>query len=219
MVLAVTFLATLAIRLDVAIFIGVIASLLVYLSRTTRPQLTPVAPEPGSRMRRFVPVADIDDAVLRECPQLIMLRVDGSLFFGAVEHVRHAIDAARSHSPSRRHLLLVGTGINFIDVAGAELLVQEAKLTRDAGGELYLCNLKPAVLDVLKRGGFLDRFGRERVFDDKDHAIRAIYARLDAGRCRVCEAQIFNECKVTLPDGTPRATAVPSGINAAARNP
>jgi SulP family sulfate permease len=124
-VLAVTFLATLA-PVSISRSCRLLASLLVYLSRTTRPRLTDVAPDPDSSLRRFVPVDDIGAALLRECPQLIMLRVDGSLFFGAVEHVRDAIDAARSHSPNRRHMLLVGSGINFIDVAGAELLVQEA---------------------------------------------------------------------------------------------
>ena len=58
--------------------------------------------------------------------------------------------------------------------------------------------------EVLERGGFLDSIGRDRVFDTKDDAIRAIYARLDAARCRDCEARIFDECQTALPDGTPR---------------
>ena len=82
--------------------------------------------------------------------------------------------------------------------------MHEAKLTRDAGGTLYLSNLKPAVRDVLERGGFLDEFGRDRVFDTKDEAIRQIYGRLDSARCRTCDARIFTECAAALPDGTPR---------------
>jgi SulP family sulfate permease len=204
LVLALTFLATLAIQLEFAIFVGVLASLLVYLNRTTHPELTPVAPDRSAPQRRFVPVEDARNLGPAECPQLAMLRVDGSLFFGAAEHVRDEIDAARSAHPDRRRLLLIGSRINFIDVAGCQLLVHEAKLTRDAGGTLYLSNLKPAVRDVLERGGFLDEFGRDRVFDTKDEAIRRIYACLDSERCRTCHARIFNECVATLPDGTPR---------------
>ena len=212
LVLALTFVATLAIQLEFAIFVGVLASLLVYLNRTTHPQLTPVAPDRTSPQRRFVSVTDAAAAGAAECPQLALLRVDGSLFFGAAEHVRDEIHAARSEIPDRRHLLLIGSGINFIDVAGAELLVQEAKLTRDAGGMLFLCNLKPAVRDVLERGGFLDHFGRDCVFDAKDKAIRAIYGRLDSERCRNCAARIFSECATTLPDGSTR-------LSPGARNP
>ena len=207
LVLAVTFVSTLAIQLEFAIFVGVLASLLVYLNRTTHPHLTPIVPDRTSPQRRSVAVADVRASGAVECPQLALLRVDGSLFFGAVEHVRDELHEARKSAPERRHLLLIGSGINFIDVAGAELLVHEAKLTREAGGMLYLCNLKPQVRDLLERGGFLDAIGRDCVFEAKDDAIRAIYARLDSTRCRSCEARIFIECAATLPDGSSRAAA------------
>ena len=66
-----------------------------------------------------------------QCPQLALLRVDGSLFFGAVEHVRDELEAIRRASPSRRRILLIGSGINFVDVAGGELLVREARRRRN----------------------------------------------------------------------------------------
>jgi sulfate permease, SulP family len=205
LVLALTFISTLVIQIEFAIFAGVLASLLVYLHRTTRPHLTPVAPDRTSPQRHFVPVVEARAAGAAECPQLALLRVDGSLFFGAVEHVRDELHQARTSAPERLNLLLIGSGINFIDAAGADLLEQEAKLSREAGGALYVCNLKPAVRDLLKRGGYLDAIGRDCVFATKDEAIRAIYARLDSARCRTCAARIFAECQSVLPDGTPRA--------------
>jgi sulfate permease, SulP family len=197
--LAVTFIATLSIRLEVAILIGVLVSLLVYLNRTTHPRLTRVLPDPAAG-RRFDAVADETPL----CPQLDILRVDGSLFFGAVEHVRDELEAARAQRPDIRHLLLVGSAINFVDASGAELLMQEARALRAAGVTLYLCNLKPQVRTVLKRGGQLDAIGRENVFDTKDEAIRSIYARLDVSTCSRCQARVFDECQRLLPDGTPR---------------
>ena len=206
LVLGVTFLSTLAIQLEFAIFVGVLASLLVYLNRTTHPHLTPVAPDRTSPQRRFVSVSDAMAAGPAACPQLALLRVDGSLFFGAVEHVRDELHEARQSEPERRHVLLIGAGINFIDVAGAELLVQEARLMRDAGSILYLCNLKPTVHEILERGGFLELIGRDRVFATKDVAIREIYARLDSERCRSCAARIFTECRRALPNGSQRVS-------------
>ncbi|MEO8485900.1 MAG: SulP family inorganic anion transporter [Betaproteobacteria bacterium] len=201
-VLAVTFVATLATPLEFAILFGVFASLLVYLNRTTHPRITPVLPDPASPLRRFVPVAR--DAV--RCPQLEVLRVDGSLFFGAVEHVRDEIEAARLARPGVRHLLLVGSGINFIDVAGCELLVREAAASRDAGVTLYAANLKPEVREALLRGGFLDAFGRGRVFDTKGEAIAAIYERIDPAVCAACTARVFVECAARARDAPKPAT-------------
>ena len=204
LVLAVTFLATLLLQLDFAILVGVLGSLLLYLKRTTHPAIHAVAPNPVSALRRFELVADTGRP---DCPQLALLRVDGSLFFGAVDHVHDELDAVRTRQPAQRHLLLIGSGVNFIDAAGAELLVQEAQRQRERGGTLYLCNLKPVVIDVLDRGGFLEHIGRKNVFATKADAIAATYRRLDTEICRACEVRIFTECQRILPDGSVRDEA------------
>ncbi|HMA32713.1 MAG TPA: SulP family inorganic anion transporter [Casimicrobiaceae bacterium] len=198
--LIVTFIATLTIRLEVAILVGVLVSLLVYLNRTTHPQLARVLPDRETVARRFMRVAP--GAPL--CPQLDVLRVDGSLFFGAVEHLRDELETARRERAGIRHLLLVGSGINFIDAAGADLLVHEARTMRDAGITLHLCSLKPQVRDVLAQGGQLDEIGHDNIHRAKADALRAIYARLDSATCATCTARVFEECQVTLPDGSPR---------------
>jgi SulP family sulfate permease len=202
-VLAVTFVATLTIALEVAIVVGVLASLLFYLNRTTHPSLTRVAPDARTPQRRFAP----SDGTLRLCPQIDILRIDGSLFFGAVEHVRDEIEAARRERPGATHVLLVGSGVNFIDIAGCECLVQAARYLRDAGATLYLCNLKPSVHAALDRGGFLDEIGRERVWPTKADAIRALYKRFDVPVCAACTVRIFTECHIALPNGLPRVVA------------
>jgi len=200
LVLIVTFLATLLLQLEFAILVGVLCSLLVYLNRTTHPAIHTVAPDPSSPLRRFTPISN----GRLECPQLALERVDGSLFFGAVDHVHEELASIRAVQPERRNVLLIGSGVNFIDVAGAELLVKEAKTQREHGGTLYLCNLKPACTDLLESGGFVAEIGPENVFPNKDAAIRSIYSRLDSEICRTCRARIFIECQQTLPDGSRR---------------
>ena len=175
----VTFVATLATALEFAIFVGVLASLLVYLNRTTHPSLTRVAPDARTPQRRFAALGPAS----RTCPQLDILRLDGSLFFGAVEHVRDELEAARRERPEASHVLLVGSGVNFIDIAGCEALVQASRAMRDSGATLYLCNLKPSVHAALERSGFLDEFGRERVWPTKADAIRALYKRFAVPQC------------------------------------
>ena len=195
--LIVTFVATLTIRLEVAILVGVLVSLLVYLYRTTHPRLARVLPDADSPERRFVAVAD--GAPL--CPQVDILRVDGSLFFGAVEHVRDELDAARAERPGVRHVLLVGSGINFVDAAGADMLAQEARAMADAGVTLHVCNLKAPVRAVLEASGVMKALGAGQVHVAKADALRSIYARLDANVCATCTARVFGECQTTLPDG------------------
>lgn len=188
-VLLVTFLSTLFLELEFAIYVGVMTSLVMYLNRTSRPRVVSRVPDATSPMRHMT-AATADS----ECPQLKIVRIDGSLFFGAVDHVQSAFHEFELQNPAQTHLLIVGNGINFIDVAGAELLVQEAKRRRARGGGLYLAKVKEEVCAVLKRGEFATQIGAENIFATKGEAIAAIYGRLSAAHCAACTRRIFAEC-------------------------
>lgn len=190
-VLAVTFFSTLLVELEFAIYVGVILSLLLYLNRTSHPNFITLAPDPESERRSFI---NILKKPLPECPQLKIIRMDGSLFFGAVDHFAQEMRAITRQSPEQAHLLLVGSGINFIDVAGCEALAEEAHRLHLTGRKLYLCSLKGDVMNVLKRGECIKRIGEENIFGSKIEAIKKIVPQLDPERCRVCSVRIFNEC-------------------------
>ena len=143
------------------------------------------------------------------CPQVDVLRVDGSLFFGAVDHVRDELAAMRAERPGARHVLLVGSGINFVDVAGADMLAHEARAMAESGVALHLTNLKAPVRAVLEASGVMEVLGRTRIHIAKADALRAIYAELDVAICEACAARVFNECQTVLPDGRPRDATRP----------
>ncbi len=224
LVLALTFVATLELQIEFAILVGVLASLLVYLKRTTRPRVVEVAPDANSPTRRLVPTrSGMGTPARTTCPQLHVFRIDGSLFFGAIDHVRDELHAARTGAADRRNMLIVASSINFIDVAGARMFVDEARLAEEHGQRLFVAGLKPAVREVLERSGYMESFGRHRVFETEEDAIRSIYATLDSAVCRDCTARIFTECATRLPDGMPRAdrNGTPASASAisGARNP
>ncbi len=198
-VLAVTFFSTLFLELEFAIIAGVLLSLGLYLNRTSRPRLITRVPNPRTPGRDFV-----TDPSLPECPQLKLVRLDGSLFFGAVSHVEETLAEMEAQHPGQRHLAIVASGVNFIDVAGAELLAEEAKRRRAEGGGLYLIRVKPGVCEPLTRGGYLDEIGKENLFTGKTEAIAWATSRLDAEICRTCTARIFREC-ATKPGAKPEA--------------
>ncbi|MBI3592508.1 MAG: SulP family inorganic anion transporter, partial [Nitrospirae bacterium] len=191
-VLAITFLSTLFVELEFAIYVGVLLSLLLYLNRTSHPHFVIMAPDPDSNRRSFI---NIQHKPLPECPQLKVIRIDGSLFFGAVNHVAEMINNLFKQNPEQCHILLVGSGINFIDVAGCEMLANEAHRLHVTGGKLYLCGLKGEVTDVLKRGGYMKIIGKDNIFRSKLDAVKSIVPRLDPQRCRYCKVRIFNECE------------------------
>lgn len=190
LVLGLTFAATLLMNLEIAILVGVTLSLIVYLNRTSRPQMRSLVPDPRHAERRFGPVSDR----LMECPQLKIMSVEGSIYFGAVDHVEARLDTLRDVTDQQRHLMLVAQNINFIDVAGAEALAHEARKRRWAGGRLYLYGLRQPVEQVLRNSGLIGEIGEENLFRSKRDALAGVFQRLDRSVCARCRARIFEEC-------------------------
>jgi SulP family sulfate permease len=189
-VVSVTFLSTLALDLEFAILVGVLASLVLYLNRTSHPFMRSLVPDPRHTERKLTEVEDS----LVECPQLKILRIEGSIYFGAVGHVAQHLDTLREHNPGQKHLLLMSKSINTVDMAGAELLVEEARRRRADGGQLYFYSLRKPVELLLERGGYMAEIGRENVFRGKREAIGGVFTRLDRSICATCRARIFEEC-------------------------
>ncbi len=196
-ILTATFLATLFVELEFAIYVGVLLSLLLYLNRTSHPRVVTLVPDPDSKKRSLI---NVEKKPLPECPQLKILRIDGSIFFGAVNHVAEELDRIVKKFPEQAHILIVGGGINFIDVAGCQMLNQEAHRLRVSGRQLYLCSIKGEVVEVIRRGGCSKSIGPENVFGTKIDALRSIVLRLDPERCRRCAVRIFKECSL-MPGG------------------
>ncbi|HEU4383484.1 MAG TPA: SulP family inorganic anion transporter [Anaeromyxobacteraceae bacterium] len=193
-ILLVTFLSTLFLDLEYAIYAGVILSLGFYLSRTSRPLVASLAPDQDDARRGLA-----SEAGQPECSQLKIVEVHGSLFFGAVSHVQQVLHAVDPEHPQQKHVLVVAHSVNFTDVAGAEMLVQEARRRRRMGGGLYLAGVKPRTLEVLRRGGYLEEIGEGNVFRDLDEAIEKIDARLDKSACRACRKPVFERCRALAP--------------------
>ncbi len=189
-VLLVTLLSALFLELEFAIFAGVLLSLVLYLDRVSKPAIRSRVPDPSLPKRPLVTNPD-----LPECPQFKIIRIDGSLFFGSVNHVQEAFDRIRAEQPEQKHLAIACQGINFVDLQGGEALVEEAKRRKAAGGDLYLINVKQGLWDTLDRCGCLDEIGPEHVFQGKTAAIHAVYQKLDKARCARCQQRIFLECQ------------------------
>ncbi len=188
-ILGSTFLATLFLELQFAILLGILLSLAIYLNRTSHPKTLVRVPDRRQASRAFV-----TDPMLPECPQLKIVRIDGSLYFGAVNHVRSNLQELARAKPDQKQLLLIGSGINFIDMAGAEFLIQLAKEKKEVGGQLYFYDMKEGICNHFKFLEYLLDIGTDNIFLSKNEAIAEIFKRLDKSICRQCTARIFLEC-------------------------
>lgn len=188
-ILGSTFMATLFLELQFAILLGIMLSLAIYLNRTSHPKTLVRVPDRRQESRSF-----ITDPTIPECPQLKIVRIDGSLYFGAVNHVRSNLQQLMQEKPEQNNLLLVGSGINFIDMAGAEFLLQLVKERKEAGGKLYFYDMKEGICNHFKFLEYLLAIGTDNIFLSKKEAISSIFSQLDKSICAQCSVRIFLEC-------------------------
>ncbi len=92
-------------------------------------------------------------------------------------------------------MLLVASGINFVDLAGTHMLGQVAKRCRAMGGALYLFSLKADPTEMLRRSGTFDVIGADNFFWLGDDVFDTLYQRLKGDICKNCTVRIFHPCK------------------------
>ena len=202
-----TTVATVTIRLEIAILLGTLLSLMSFLYRTSRPAMRTMGFDSTRPERQFVVLEDApsdssataatsaEARPLPECPQLKLLRMEGEVYFGATQHVADTLHALRHVPHPQKHLLVMGKSMNFIDLAGAELWEAELNARRAMGGDVYFHRPRPEVISLWKTTGFTRLLGPEHQFSDKRTAIATIFHKLDPTICRQCTARIFWECK------------------------
>ena len=192
-VLLTTFFATLFLELEFAIYLGVLLSLVLFLAKTSTPRIPTLSIDDSDEnsKRKLI---NIRKKPLNQCPQLKIIRIDMSIYFGSINHIQKRI-AKISDNERVYHILIVASGINFIDLAGAEALVTENNRLKQFGGGLYFVGLKSTVYEFAAKSCFIRNIGNANFFDSKGQAIHSIYQRLDKDICSSCESRIFTECQ------------------------
>ena len=192
-ILIVTFLSTLIVELEFSIYLGVLLSLIFYLKRTANPRIMEVAPktiDQGTDLR------SISRFQLDECPQIKIVRIDGSIFFGAADHIQKTLIEMSTNLKPKTHMILMCNGVNFIDVAGAEMLLQESVRMHKNGHFLHFCALKNTVKDELSANNYLEKLGDNNFYPTIDDALSKLIRMLNINVCNNCTNRVFAQCPI-----------------------
>ncbi|MFW5740002.1 MAG: SulP family inorganic anion transporter, partial [Myxococcota bacterium] len=143
-----TFVATLTLGIEAGIGVGVGASLLAVIFRTTRPHTAVLGRIPGTHVYRNVerhPEAETFDGVL-------VVRVDAQFYFGNVTFLKETLQRlVRESSTPVRAVVINAATINHLDSSADSALQEIVADFRDQGIEMFFANVRGPVMEVMKR--------------------------------------------------------------------
>ncbi len=160
-ILLITFLLTILADLVVAVNVGVILAMLLFLRRMAASVdvLRVEAPALQSELRHDVP------------SDVIVYSIEGPFFFGAVESLERALQQTGTDP---RCLVIRLGHVPFMDITGIQALADALQNLERRGVRVLLCEARPGVLRKLVRAGLVQRDGiPPRYFRDLEGALLA----------------------------------------------
>ena len=147
--LVLTVLVTLFYSVEGGLIAGVAVSLALHLYRTGKPHIAILGRVGDSEHFRNVLRHQVSTH-----PDVILMRVDESLYFPNVRYWENRVNQALADYPQVRHLVLVCSAVNHIDISALDSLYTVNQRLYDAGIVFHLAEVKGPVHDSLQAIGF-----------------------------------------------------------------
>ncbi len=133
----VTISVTLLMGVEQGVMAGVLLSLVLHLWRTSRPHVAEVGRVPGTEHFR-----NVDRFNVQKVPAVLSLRIDESLYFANTRYLEDLVLERSAANPDLRHVVLMCSAVNDIDLSALETLESLDQRLRDMGVALHLSEVK-----------------------------------------------------------------------------
>ena len=154
--LAITFAATLGLGIEMGIVVGVGASLLVFIFRTTQPHIAELGRLPGTE--EYANVVHHPEAIRPS--RVLLLRIDGQLYFGNVAFLKQSMRRfERGLSEPPRAIIIDAASINQLDSSAESALEDLRRDYQERGIHFVMAGVKAPVREVMQRSGLWEKLG------------------------------------------------------------
>jgi high affinity sulfate transporter 1 len=157
------------------IVIGVVLSLLLLIGRASNPGIRVLRKHPDSDA-----YLDVDrHHGLKETPGIVVVRVDGPLFFADANRFRDRIRELVQAEETPVHAVVIDAeAISQTDTDGADILIELASELSSQKASLLLARVESSILDLWRRAGAIEAIGEEHVFHTVFEAVEGSRRRV-----------------------------------------
>jgi len=166
-----TLVTVLAFGVEAGLITGVALSIAFFVRKTSKPHIAIVDRVGNSEHFRTAKRYDVETF-----PHVAAIRVDESMFFANANQVENKILKIIQRRSGTRHVVLVCTAVNMIDISGLEMLYRLNQNLDRMGVTLHLSEVKGPVMRQLEATDFIISLTGS-VFFTTDQAMRDLSQR------------------------------------------
>jgi len=144
-----TLILTLTVGVEVGIATGVGSSILIHLYKTSQPHVAVVG-----RVKETEHFRNINRHKVEIFEELLSIRIDESLYFANSRYLEEFIFNLVATRPKLKHVILMCTAVNKIDLSALESLEKIAETLHRANIKLHLSEVKGPIMDKLATTDF-----------------------------------------------------------------
>jgi len=160
-VMIITFISTLVLPLEYAIYLGVVSTILIYLGQSSHLQMNYILEdEKGQFIEKSL------DRIEDQHPRIAILNVEGDLYFAAIESLQEQVE--RILDTDVKILILRFRRTHLLASTGVVALNQMIRTAKKKNVEILFCGVHDEIQDTLESGGVIRKVGPSRTFIASD---------------------------------------------------
>ena len=159
---AITLVFGLCLSLQVAIFAGVITSILLFLRKVAQPQMIEYGYTEEGKL------AEASPKTKRAEPEVSIVHIEGELFFAAADLFYEQIRRV-GEDPNIKVLVLKMLNAHHLDATSVLALEELLESLNEKDCHVLLCEVRKENLRILKNSGVLSRINRRNIFPYISH--------------------------------------------------
>lgn len=159
-----TFSACIFFSIDVAFYMGVCLSIILYLSKAAVPQLQQYTVDEAGKLQNLEFSAEANQSQIR------FIKVKGELFFGAADLFQSTLKSIAEDDRNTKVIILQLKNARDIDATASLALLQLYDYVQSTGRHLIISGITLPLWEVMSSSGLVQTIGKENLFliDDRN---------------------------------------------------
>lgn len=189
-VLLTTFFLTLLADLTVAVEVGLLLTMMLFVKRMSEIMVvTQVLPD---KENNLVEISEQNSLDTYDCSQISIFSIEGPLFFGAAQMFSESIMNIIDYNP--KIIILRMSKVPLIDITGENHLRITVENLQRKGITVLMCCVNEQPEKKMKKTGLYNKIGAAHFFPHTNHAIAYALEQINKDHCYICDKKNENEC-------------------------